>query len=123
MGAPLPELVDVWLAKAFNAHDVEAAAAMYHPDASVVRVDQAHGTDAVGRDATGIRETMVGYIGHKPRIELTGKPLGRRVAAVTHLGLTLDGHPNLKHWHQEIAKRPAVIRGLAVPNLTGLQTK
>jgi len=28
MGAPSPELVDHWLAKAFNAHDVEAAAAM-----------------------------------------------------------------------------------------------
>jgi hypothetical protein len=84
MGAPLPELVDVWLAKAFNAHEVEAAAAMYHPDASVVRLDHAHGTDAVARDATGIRETMVGYIGLKPPIELTGNPLGRRVAAVTH---------------------------------------
>jgi NAD(P)-dependent dehydrogenase (short-subunit alcohol dehydrogenase family) len=34
MRAPSPELVDLWLAKAFNAHDVEAAAAMYHPDAS-----------------------------------------------------------------------------------------
>ena len=30
-GAPAPELVDLWLARAFNAHDVEAAAAMYHP--------------------------------------------------------------------------------------------
>jgi len=28
MGAPSPELVDHWLAKAFNAHDVEGAAAM-----------------------------------------------------------------------------------------------
>ena len=27
-GAPSPELVDLWLARAFNAHDVEAAAAM-----------------------------------------------------------------------------------------------
>ena len=45
------------------------------------------------------------------------------IDAFPQLGLTLDGHPNLKRWHQEIAKRPAVIRGLAVPNLTGLQTK
>jgi hypothetical protein len=37
MGAPSPELVNVWLAKAFNARDVEAATAMYHHDASVVR--------------------------------------------------------------------------------------
>ena len=39
MGAPSPELVDLWLARAFNAHDVEAAAAMYHPEASVVRLE------------------------------------------------------------------------------------
>jgi ketosteroid isomerase-like protein len=51
MGAPSRELVDLWLAKAFNAHDVEAAAAMYHPDASVVRLDPVHGTDAVARGA------------------------------------------------------------------------
>jgi hypothetical protein len=46
MGAPKPELVDLSLAKTFNAQDVEAAAAMYHPDASVVRLDQVHGTGA-----------------------------------------------------------------------------
>jgi GST-like protein len=45
------------------------------------------------------------------------------IDAFPQLGLTLDGHPNLKRWHQEIAKRPAVIRGLTVPNLTVLQTK
>jgi GSH-dependent disulfide-bond oxidoreductase len=44
------------------------------------------------------------------------------IDAFPQLGLTLDGHPNLKRWHQEIAKRPAVIRGLAVPNLTELKT-
>jgi hypothetical protein len=40
MGAPSPELVDLWLARAFNARDVEATAAMYHPDASVVRLEK-----------------------------------------------------------------------------------
>ena len=40
------------------------------------------------------------------------------INAFPELGLTLDGHPNLKHWQQAIAKRPAVIRGLVVPNLT-----
>jgi len=45
------------------------------------------------------------------------------IDAFPQLGLTLDGHPNLKRWHQEIVKRPAVIRGLAVPNLTVLQSK
>ena len=40
MGVPLPERVDLWLAKAFSAHHVEAAAAKYHPDSSVLRLDQ-----------------------------------------------------------------------------------
>jgi hypothetical protein len=34
MGAPSPELVDLWLARAFNAHDVEAAAALCKSDES-----------------------------------------------------------------------------------------
>src|SRR3546814_7625366 len=34
MGAPSPELCNLWLARAFNAQDLDAAAAMYHPDAS-----------------------------------------------------------------------------------------
>jgi hypothetical protein len=84
MGAPSPELVDLWLARAFNAQDVEAAAAMYHPNASVVRLEQVHGSDAVARDAARIRETMAGYIGLKSHMELTAEPLGRRVAVVTH---------------------------------------
>jgi hypothetical protein len=84
MGAPSPELVDLWLAKAFNADDVEVAAAMYHPDASVVRLEQVHGSDAVARGAAGIRKTMAGYIGLKPHMELTAEPLGRRVVVVTH---------------------------------------
>lgn len=75
MSAPLSELVDLWLAKAFNAQDVEATAAIYHPDASVVRLDPVHGTDAVARGAAGIRETMVSYISLKPYMELTAEPL------------------------------------------------
>jgi GST-like protein len=42
------------------------------------------------------------------------------INAFPQLGLTLDRHPNLKRWHQAIAKRPAVVRGLAVPNLSSL---
>jgi hypothetical protein len=49
MGAPSPELVDLWLGKAFNVHDVEVAEAMYHPDACRVRLDQVNGTKAVAR--------------------------------------------------------------------------
>src|SRR5262245_7296598 len=84
MGAPSPELVDLWLARAFNTHDLEAAAAMYHPGASVGRLEQVHGSDAVARGAAGIGETMAGYNDPKPHIELTAEPLGRRVAVVTH---------------------------------------
>jgi ketosteroid isomerase-like protein len=62
--------VDLWLARAFNTHDVEAAAAMYHPDASVVRLDQVHGTGAVARGTAGIREAMAGYIGLKPHMDV-----------------------------------------------------
>ena len=53
MGAPSPELVDLWLARAFNARDVEAAAAMYHPDASVVRLEQVHGMEVMRRLPNG----------------------------------------------------------------------
>jgi len=39
-------------------------------------------------------------------------------AAVTKLGLTLEDTPNLARWLAEIGARPAVQRGLAVPELT-----
>jgi hypothetical protein len=58
MGAPSPELVDLWLARAFNAQDVDAGAAMYHPDASVVRLDQVHGTGAVVRGEAASTERI-----------------------------------------------------------------
>jgi hypothetical protein len=35
------------------AQDVDAAAAMYHPEATVVRVEQVHGSDNVARAAEG----------------------------------------------------------------------
>ena len=63
MGAPSPELVDLWLARAFNANDVEAAAAMYHPEASVVRLEQVHGSTIVARGTDDIRATMAGTSG------------------------------------------------------------
>lgn len=70
MGAPSPELVDHWLAKAFNAQDVEAAAKMYHPEASVVRVEQVHGSNNVAKGSAGIKEVMAGYIGLKPHMDV-----------------------------------------------------
>lgn len=70
MGAPAPELVDHWLAKAFNSQDLEAAAAMYHPDASVVSLEQVHGSSNVARGSAAIRQLMGGYIGLKPHMDV-----------------------------------------------------
>src|SRR5919204_4668581 len=70
MGAPSPELCNLWLARAFNAQDVEAAAAMYHPEASIVQVDDVHGGTTVARGADGIRKTMAAYIGLEPHMDV-----------------------------------------------------
>ena len=70
MGAPSPELCNLWLARAFNAQDVDAAAAMYHPDASIVQIDQVHGKTQVSRGADGIRKTMAAYIHLKPHMDV-----------------------------------------------------
>jgi ketosteroid isomerase-like protein len=70
MGAPSPELCNLWLARAFNAQDVDAAAAMYHPDASIVQVDEVHGGSTVARGADGIRKTMAAYVGLKPHMDV-----------------------------------------------------
>jgi ketosteroid isomerase-like protein len=70
MGAPSPELVDLWLARAFNTQDIEAAAAMYHPDARVVRLPHVHGSDSVAHGAEEIRETMAGYVGLRPHMDV-----------------------------------------------------
>ncbi|MBY5580576.1 YybH family protein [Rhizobium leguminosarum] len=70
MGSPSPELSNLWLARAFNALDVEAAAALYHPDASIVQVDQVHGGTTIARGADAIRATMAAYIGLKPHMDV-----------------------------------------------------
>jgi len=38
-------------------------------------------------------------------------------AAVTKIGLTIDAFPQLSRWYADIARRPAVRRGIAVPHL------
>jgi ketosteroid isomerase-like protein len=43
---------------------------MYHPDASIVQVDQVHGGTRTARGANGIRETMAAYIGLKPHMDV-----------------------------------------------------
>jgi GSH-dependent disulfide-bond oxidoreductase len=37
------------------------------------------------------------------------------VAIYAFQGLTLDNHPNLKRWFEQVAERPAVQKGMAVP--------
>src|SRR3546814_11174256 len=69
MGAPSPELCNLWLARAFNAQDVEAAVAMYHPEASIVQVDEVHGGTTVARGADAIRRTMAAYVGLRPPMD------------------------------------------------------
>ncbi|WP_105404739.1 nuclear transport factor 2 family protein [Neorhizobium sp. T7_12] len=70
MGAPSPELCNLWLARAFNTQDVEAAAAMYHPEASIVQIDEVHGDTTIARGAEGILLTMAAYIGLKPHMDV-----------------------------------------------------
>ncbi|MCA6112377.1 YybH family protein [Bradyrhizobium cenepequi] len=70
MGAPSPELCNLWLARAFNANDVDAAVAMYHPEASIVQVDQVHGGTTIARGAGAIRQTMAAYVGLKPHMDV-----------------------------------------------------
>lgn len=70
MGAPSPELWNHWLARAFNTHDIEAAASLYHPDASIVQVDDVHGAHRIVRGADGIRDTMAAYIGLEPHMDV-----------------------------------------------------
>lgn len=79
MGAPSPELCNLWLARAFNAQDVDAAAAMYHPEASIVQVDEVHGGTSTARGSDAIRKTMAAYVGLKPHMECRHPPHdGRR---------------------------------------------
>jgi ketosteroid isomerase-like protein len=95
MGAPSPELCNLWLARAFNAQDVDAAAAMYHPEASIVQVDEVHGGTRVARGADAIRETMAAYVGLKPHMDV-----------VTHHATDRDGHPTEVHHHgMEVHRR------------------
>ena len=70
MGAPSPDVSNLWLARAFNAQDLEAAAALYHPDAAIVQVDDVHGGTTIARGADGIRATMAAYIDLEPHMDV-----------------------------------------------------
>ena len=105
MGAPSPELCNLWLARAFNAQNVEAAVAMYHPDASIVRVDQVHGGATTARGADAIRETMAKYVGMKPHMDVvTHHTTIAGDFAMTRSqwlikGVDSDGNPTEVHHH------------------------
>jgi ketosteroid isomerase-like protein len=43
---------------------------MYHPEASIVRLEQVHGSDIVARGADDIRATMAGCIGLQPHMDV-----------------------------------------------------
>jgi len=43
---------------------------MYHPDASIVQVDEVHGGSSIARGADGIRQTMAAYVGLKPHMDV-----------------------------------------------------
>lgn len=114
MGAPSPDLCNLWLARAFNAQDVEAAAAMYHPDASIVRIDQVHGRTSIARGAEAIRETMAAYIGLKPHMDVvTHHTTVSGDFAMTRSqwlirGVDRDGNPVEVHHHgMEVHRRLA----------------
>jgi ketosteroid isomerase-like protein len=100
MGAPSPELCNLWLARAFNAKDVEAATAMYHPDSSIVEVDQVHGSASVTRGADGIRKTMAAYIDMKPHMDVTTHHTtisGDFAMTRSQWGQEKDGNPTEVH--------------------------
>jgi ketosteroid isomerase-like protein len=112
MGAPSPELCNLWLARAFNAQNVEAGAALYHPDAAIVQIDDAHGGARIARGADGIRETMAAHIDLKPHVDVvTHDTTMAGDYAMTRSqwlinGTTNDGQPVQVHHHRiEVHRR------------------
>ncbi|WP_027581672.1 nuclear transport factor 2 family protein [Bradyrhizobium sp. Ai1a-2] len=112
MGAPSPELCNLWLARAFNANDVDAAVAMYHPEASIVQVDQVHGGTTIARGADAIRQTMAAYIGLNPHMDvITHHTTIAGDFAMTRSqwlirGVGKDGRPiNVHHHGMEVHRR------------------
>jgi hypothetical protein len=43
---------------------------MYHPEASIVQVDEVHGDTEIARGPASIRETMAAYVGLKPHMDV-----------------------------------------------------
>jgi ketosteroid isomerase-like protein len=111
-GRSIPDLCNLWLARAFNAHDVEAAAAMYHPDASIVQVGEVHGATRIARGSDAIRKTMAAYSGLKPHMDVvTHHTTVAGDFALTRSqwlikGTDKDGRPTEVHHHgMEVHRR------------------
>jgi hypothetical protein len=73
MGAPAPELCNLWLARAFNAHDLDVVAAMYHPEASVVQIDDVHGGQCVTPGAAAMAAYEAAYGRRHPPHDRPGR--------------------------------------------------
>lgn len=114
MGSPSPDLSNLWLARAFNAGDVAAAAALYHPEAAIVQVDEVHGGTTVARGAQAIRAAMAAYIGLRPHMDVvTHHTTISGDVAMTRsqwliTGQDRDGQPIEVHHHgMEVHRRGA----------------
>jgi ketosteroid isomerase-like protein len=85
---------------------------MYHPDARVVRLEHVHGNNTVAQGAEEIRETMAGYVGLKPHMDVAihhvtragDYALVRSQWRIT--GTDRDGKPiELHHHGMEVMRR------------------
>jgi hypothetical protein len=92
MDAPSPDLSNLWLARAFNAQDVEAAAALYHPDAAIVQVDQVHGGTTIARGAEAIPSAPIPTgRSNDRRIRIESAPRKEPIHSQRHKKLRLCG--------------------------------
>jgi len=112
VGSPSPERSNRRLARAFNA---QAAAALYHPEASIVQVDAVHGGTMIARGAEAIRTTRDAYAGLKPHMDVvTHHPTIAGDFAMTRsqwliTGQDRDGNPVEVHHHgMEVHRRAEV---------------
>jgi hypothetical protein len=133
MGAPSPDLSNLWLARAFNAQDVEAAAALYHPDAAIVQVDEVYGSTTIARGADSIRLVALQF---RHAASCAGKRMLKRAngpgrASVTPRAraITLPLDPSISHravaaastrQSPASARQSARLRTMLIRNLEGV---
>jgi GST-like protein len=99
-----PMIGQLWHFKVFAKERLPYAIARYqHETARILRV--------LDREL-GARPYLVG-----DRYGIADVMTWPWINALPKLGVTVDAHPHVRRWHAEIATRPAVQRGLAVPVL------